>query len=176
MARYKKLHSLPAQSVWPSLRLMSEADVPQVTQLINNYLTDRKVHIVFDQDEVRHFLLPRDHVVYTYVEGEPNHLTDVFSFYSLPSQVLNHPEHKTLFVAYSFYNVSLSGRLEQGAKEMLIRAKEAGFDVFNALDVMENKSFLEELKFGIGDGQLHYYLYNWRIKNIVPDDIGIVLV
>lgn len=37
-----------------------------------------------------------------------------------------------------------------------------GFDVFNALDLMENKTFLEKLKFGIGDGNLHYYLYNWR--------------
>ncbi|EAW86239.1 N-myristoyltransferase 2, isoform CRA_b [Homo sapiens] len=27
---------------------------------------------------------------------------------------------------------------------------------------MENKTFLEKLKFGIGDGNLQYYLYNWR--------------
>lgn len=37
-----------------------------------------------------------------------------------------------------------------------------GFDVFNALDLMENKTFLEKLKFGIGDGNLQYYLYNWK--------------
>ena len=37
-----------------------------------------------------------------------------------------------------------------------------GFDVFNALDLMENKQFLEKLKFGVGDGFLQYYLYNWR--------------
>lgn len=59
---------------------------------------------------------------------------------------------------------------------MLIRAKKLDFDVFNALDVMENKSFLEELKFGVGDGELHYYLFNWRIKDVVPADLGMVLV
>ena len=59
---------------------------------------------------------------------------------------------------------------------MLIRAKAANFDVFNALDLMDNKLFLEELKFGIGDGELHYYLFNWRIKDLVPYDLGIVLV
>ena len=32
------------------------------------------------------------------------------------------------------------------------------FDVFNALDVMQNATFLEELKFKIGDGHLQYYL------------------
>ena len=61
-------------------------------------------------------------------------------------------------------------------QELLVRAKEMDYDVFNALDVMENKSFLEELKFGIGDGELHYYLYNWRIKDMTPQDLGMVLV
>ena len=27
---------------------------------------------------------------------------------------------------------------------------------------MENKNFMEQLKFGIGDGNLQYYLYNWK--------------
>ena len=37
------------------------------------------------------------------------------------------------------------------------------FDVFNALNIMENSQFLEELKFEMGDGELYYYLYNWRM-------------
>ena len=43
-----------------------------------------------------------------------------------------------------------------------------GFDVFNALDLMDNKEFLEKLKFGIGDGNLQYYLYNWRCPAMQP--------
>jgi len=46
-----------------------------------------------------------------------------------------------------------------------------GFDVFNALDLMENKQFLEPLKFGIGDGNLQYYLYNWRCPTMSPDKV-----
>jgi glycylpeptide N-tetradecanoyltransferase len=34
--------------------------------------------------------------------------------------------------------------------------------VFNALTLLDNVHFLEEQKFGAGDGQLHYYLFNWR--------------
>ena len=49
------------------------------------------------------------------------------------------------------------------------------FDVFNALDLMENTSFLEKLKFGIGDGNLQYYLYNWKCPAMVPKKIGLVL-
>lgn len=46
-----------------------------------------------------------------------------------------------------------------------------GFDVFNALDLMDNKQFLEQLKFGVGDGNLQYYLYNWRCPTMTPDKV-----
>lgn len=61
---------------------------------------------------------------------------------------------------------------------MLVTARDLGFDVFNALDVMENGSVLEDLKFSIGEGHLHYYLYNWRVggDTLEPKDLGIVLV
>ena len=47
-----------------------------------------------------------------------------------------------------------------------------GYDVFNALDLMENKLFLENLKFGIGDGNLQYYLYNWRCQKMEPNQVS----
>lgn len=50
------------------------------------------------------------------------------------------------------------------------------FDVFNALDVMENSSFLSSLKFGVGDGNLQYYLYNYRSPELEPSDVGLVLM
>lgn len=61
--------------------------------------------------------------------------------------------------------------------DMLIAAKKKGYDVFNALDVMQNETFLKELKFGPGDGQLHYYLYNYRIRHgLKPSELGLVLL
>ena len=50
--------------------------------------------------------------------------------------------------------------------DAVVMAKKKNYDVFNALEIMDNKNFLEELKFGIGDGNLHYYLYNWRVPDI----------
>lgn len=62
-------------------------------------------------------------------------------------------------------------------KFALLKAKEVGFDVFNALDIMNNSTFLNELKFAPGDGYLHYYLYNWNLQNrFSPGDLGVVLV
>ena len=49
-------------------------------------------------------------------------------------------------------------------------------DVFNALDIMHNSQFLEKLKFGIGDGHLQYYLYNWRAPEMAAKQVGLVLL
>jgi glycylpeptide N-tetradecanoyltransferase len=43
---------------------------------------------------------------------------------------------------------------------------QAKFDVFNALTLLDNPLFLEDQKFGGGDGRLHYYLYNYRAAPI----------
>lgn len=50
-----------------------------------------------------------------------------------------------------------------------------GFDVFNALDLMENKTFLEKLKFGIGDGNLQYYLYNWKCPSMGSEKVTVIV-
>jgi glycylpeptide N-tetradecanoyltransferase len=50
--------------------------------------------------------------------------------------------------------------------DALILAKRFKHDVFNALTLMDNALFLEQQKFGRGDGQLHYYLYNYNANRI----------
>lgn len=37
---------------------------------------------------------------------------------------------------------------------------------------MDNKTFLEKLKFGIGDGNLQYYLYNWKCPPMDPEKVS----
>lgn len=49
-------------------------------------------------------------------------------------------------------------------------------DVFNCLDLMENSTMLEKLKFGQGDGNLQYYLYNWQCPSMEPKQVGLVLL
>ena len=61
--------------------------------------------------------------------------------------------------------------------------------MFNALTLLDNPLFIEQQKFGAGDGQLHYYLYNYRTapvaggvdsKNVVDASkrggVGVVMV
>jgi glycylpeptide N-tetradecanoyltransferase len=141
-----------------------------VHALLSAYLTKFDLHFEFSKPELQHFILPRPNVIDTYVvENESTkELTDFFSFYHLPSSILKHEKHKTLRVAYAFYNVANTVSMEELMKNALILAKQKDLDVFNALDIMENEKMLKELKFGVGDGHLHYYLYNWRVPELPP--------
>lgn len=103
-------------------------------------------------------------------------MIDFCSFYLLPSSIIQNTEYDTLSAAYLFYYVVDATRMENVMRDLLIEARNVGCDVFNALDVMENKSFLKDLKFHIGDGELNYYLYNWKCPRIEPEENGLVML
>ena len=88
--------------------------------------------------------------------------------------------HSTLRAAYSYYNVAGKADLTRLMEDALILARQKDFDVFNCLDLMGNSEFIQECKFGQGDGLLQFYLYNYLIGNengvLLPDQIGTVLI
>ena len=88
--------------------------------------------------------MPREWVIESFVveDSETNEITDFISFYSLPSQVLKNINHKTLNVAYSYYYFTSKNSLTDLTKDLLICAKNKGYDVFNALDIMKNSEYL----------------------------------
>jgi len=175
MQRHLKLYRLPDQTKVPGLRLFESKDVEKVRELLNNYLSQFSLCPIFTDQEVEHWFLPQANIINSYVVESEEGITDFLSFYCLPSTVMNHPTHKHIKAAYSFYNVSTKTPWVDLMADALILAKKDDYDVFNALDLMENSEFLDHLKFGIGDGNLQYYLYNWRCPDINPSKIGLVL-
>merc|ERR1711972_1261034 len=156
---------------------MKLKDVNRVTELVTGYLKKFPLHPEFQADEVAHWMLPREGVIYSYVrENAQGEVTDVCSFYSLPSTILGNEKHSLLKAAYSYWNVATTVPLHELMHDALILAKQHDFDVFNALNVMDNEQFLKELKFGIGDGFLQYYLYNWKCPKIEACGVGLVLL
>ena len=223
MSRLIKLLKLPNEPQTPGMRMMVEADVLAVTKLLNEYLADgrAKFHPIFDEAEVHHWFLPREDVVYSYVVETDGNVTDVLSFYTLPSTVIGNPKHSSLKAAYSFCeqhtwlffgddpwcpnlrfgrlvpaaclaffnpdcvrqplyvsadNVARTVTIEELMRDALILAIKHDFDVYNALDIFQNDSILKELKFGIGDGRLQYYIYNWRTAEVTAPEVGLVLL
>lgn len=179
MSRTIRLYKLPDKTVTPGFRKMEFHDVPAVTRLLKNYLKQFVVAPDFDENDVEHWLLPKENVVDSFLVESPetHEITDFCSFYTLPSSILGSQNYSTLKAAYSYYNVTTKTPLIQLMNDALIVAKMKDFDVFNALDVMQNEVFLKELKFGPGDGKLHYYLYNYRMKNVLrSSELGLVLL
>jgi len=175
MQRHLKLYRLPEQTKVNGLRIFEPKDIEAVTALLNDYLSKFSLSPVFSAPEVEHWFSPKPNIINSYVVEREGKITDFMSFYCLPSTVMNHPTHKNIKAAYSFYNVATSTSWVDLMSDALILAKKDDFDVFNALDLMENLEFLEKLKFGIGDGNLQYYFYNWRCPDMVPTKIGLVL-
>ena len=175
MARQIRLLKL-AEEHSRSFIPMEQRHVKQVTVLLCEYLKKFAYRPDLTASEVSHWLLPRTSVVYSYVlENSKNQVTDFFSFYSLPSSVLRF-ENTKLMAAYCYYAVGTTMSVTDLMREALIAAKNTGFDVFNALEIMDNAEFLQELRFGRGDGNLQYYVYNWYMPKIEPNQIGLILL
>ncbi|KAL4890969.1 acyl-CoA N-acyltransferase [Aspergillus ambiguus] len=204
-ARQITKNHLPSTTSTPGLRVMEPKDIDAVHDLLLRYLNRFSLNQAFTREEVDHWLVHKDtikeQVVWSYVVEDPetHKITDFFSFYNLESTVIQHPKHDCVRAAYLYYYATetaftgdmkaLKERLLLLMNDALILAKKAHFDVFNALTLQDNPLFLEQLKFGAGDGQLHFYLYNYRTAPVpggvneknLPDErkmggVGIVML
>lgn len=180
----------------PGFREMVAADIPQVWALLKRYLERFPIAQTFSNEaDVAHWFvsgLGKDvdgkregQVVWAYVVEDPTtHLiTDMVSFYSLPSTIMQHAKYDTLNAAYMYYyasdvvfapagssddasahdaktNTKLDERLNALMRDLLVVAQQGGFDVVNALTLLDNNMFLQDQQFGPGDGFLNC---TWRL-------------
>ncbi|OQV15398.1 Glycylpeptide N-tetradecanoyltransferase 2 [Hypsibius exemplaris] len=178
LQRMKKLYKVDEEGKLPGFRPAEAKDVPAIHDLLTTYLKQFEMAPEFELEEVAHYFMPQDKIIYAYVVEDPatGKLTDFTSFYSLPSTVVDNPKYDSIYAAYSFYNVATKTSWRDLIMASIVMAKKEGFDVFNALDLMENTKFLKDLAFGIGDGSLNYYLFNWKCPEMQPGQIGLVLM
>tara|TARA_B110000305_G_C19289909_1_gene563645 strand:+ start:556 stop:1002 length:447 start_codon:yes stop_codon:yes gene_type:complete len=148
------------------------------------------VHYKFSQDDVVHWILPKDEVVWTWVienEDEKGNkvVTDFFSMYRLTQTCTSKKElgHKwdVMHSGCLFYYALTANTLGDMIKECMWRAKEeADCDAFSVQTLMDNTNdlFIDELRFCYGDGALHWYLVNWALggKKVTSNDIGTMLI
>ncbi|CAL8576697.1 glycylpeptide N-tetradecanoyltransferase [Xanthoria parietina] len=178
-AKYK----LPESTRTKGLRVMEQKDVAAVQDLLQRFLKRFDMAPEFDAEEVQHWMVHEakttaKQVIWSYVVEDPSShkVTDFFSFYCLESSVIKNPKHNNVRAAYMFYYATeaafaenekgLKERMNHLMNDALILAKKFHFDVFNALTLLDNPLFLKEQLFGPGDGQLHYYVYNYRTQPI----------
>jgi glycylpeptide N-tetradecanoyltransferase len=100
MSVHNKIYAVQSSSSIQGIRQMEEKDIKIVRTLLNKYLEQFKLRELYSTKEIRHFFLPRDKVMYSWVVETDGEVTDFISFYSLPSSILNHTKHKTLNVSH----------------------------------------------------------------------------
>jgi len=168
-----KLNSLPSETALGGLRPMRRRDEGAVSALLNAFLAQYHLRYVFTKRTVREQFTPKHGIVHSYVVENNGEVTDFISFYQIEMKVI---EGGSFRAAYSLYNVAGSVTWSELMQDALVLAQNAGCDVFNCTDVMENTRFLSNLKFHPGTGELQYYLYNWRAPPTRPGGIGVVMV
>jgi len=93
-----KLFRVNEEPKTEGIREFKTKDIAQVTKLLQDHLSQFKVHLRFTEEDVKHWLIPRKDVVYSYVVEKDKKITDFISFYCLPSSVLKHPKYKVIRV------------------------------------------------------------------------------
>ena len=102
MQRHLKLYKLPETTKTPGIRDFKTTDVEAVTVLLNNYLEKFDLTPIFTAADVLHWFIPQKDIIESYVVEDPNepgNITDFVSFYTLPSTVMNHPQHDNIKVS-----------------------------------------------------------------------------
>ncbi|UJR18703.1 hypothetical protein I4U23_005610 [Adineta vaga] len=174
--RMQKLHRLPETTQVEGFREMRDDDIPQAWRLLTQYLTKFHLAPTFSLNEFEYLCKNRPNIISAFVvESDQGEITDFISYYHLPSTIMNHPQYKVLNSCYMYYYAASRTPLTNLVNDCLVQAHNNGFDVFNALDIMDNKEFIEKLKFGGGDGNIQYYIYNWKCPLIPAEKVALVL-
>lgn len=177
MARYDRLNKLPEQTSLTWIPLETR-HISRVKELLELEFQKTDLHPLFSEAELCHWLLPRKDVVLAFVHEVDGQVEALFSFFNLSSSILNNDKHSLLRGAYSFWNTCTSTvKYSTLMEDLLVTAKNEGYDVVNALNIMSNEdALLKDLRFGVGDGELMFYLYNWKTEDIKPANMGLVVL
>ena len=130
-------------------------------------------HPVYTLEEFKHIFY-NNQFVKSYVLVEDDKVVDFISYYVLPSLIKNN--NKQINTAYLYYYTTTNTSLLLLLSDLLVVAKADQMDMLNMLNIMDNSSMIESLKFKEGTGILNYNIYNWKTANISNNKIGKMIV
>lgn len=174
-----KLYRPPQLDPSNPFRSVQPEDAARVAQLLNSELSRTcRVSKVYTEDDARHWLQFQTGVVQTYVVGDAHNITDIVSFYCLPTLA---PGGQVIWGAYIWVAVATTMPVSKLVGAAMGFAAAGGMDVINALDVARHSECFQELKFVPGNGVSHVYLDSAsldasHVEHMPSKDVGLVLV
>ena len=176
MASAQKRFALPAL-VHGNCRPMREEDVESVTELLNGSSSNFKFDIQWTPELVRHMLLPREDILYSYVIPSGSGVMAFFSFYIMNWKVLNDSTPVDIRAAYLWYNVANGVNGKSLVADLLNKAvNDAKADVANALGQSGICEALTSNKFEKGSKDLEYYSYNYAVPTFEDSGLRLIFV
>lgn len=114
-------------------------------------------------EEFTYWFSNNEHVVsYVYLDKDDN-VSDFVSYYILPNELKEHQDD-IKYIKIGYLQLYTSNKITpyKLIKNILLQARKQKMDVFNSLDIWENDSFFDQLKFNKGTAVLHYNLFNYK--------------
>jgi glycylpeptide N-tetradecanoyltransferase len=146
-----------SESAQTLLSRTTKDDITQIIPKLRKYLSSFDIYPVSFKD--LHF---QQGVLYSYIIKNSNEITDFICFYQLDTTV--HTDSIiSLKTGYIYYYFNESVDLCTLVNYAVTEAKKEQFDLINALNIMNNDSFLKE-SFLQGSGKL-YYFNDWPLRN-----------
>ena len=174
-----KVYNITSETKVPGFRPMRKKDCKMVLELLNTYQSRFKLGIKISESEISHLFKSKKHQIYSFVveneeaEGKKT-ITDFVSFYIMNSFIPKNEKYQDLKIAHLFYYAFTKTHFRDLIHECLLQAKSIGADCFNALNIMDNKSLVDESKFEPTGTQSMIHMYNWSIIELKPEEISLI--
>lgn len=166
---------------YKNTRHMVYADSNKVCILLNGYLRKFKIYRFFSLEEICHYFLPKENIVYTNViEDDDRNIIGMYSIVNIKSKLLFKNLHEYINMCYLHYYAYNTAKIniENLMIDIIRFAKKNDFDCLNVLNNLDNNNdILQKLNFYENASKLNYYLYNYNMKTkMLSNDIGVNLL
>jgi glycylpeptide N-tetradecanoyltransferase len=159
-----------------NIRKIETKDMEICCKLLNQYHNKFKISILFSLEEFIHQFTFRENIIETYVVENNGQITDMLSFYFIPSKLNNKYKYTDITKAYIYYYFYTETDLVKLIENGIYLMKKKKMDMVNVMKQYDNDKFIDKLKFKEGNGELNFYFYNWKCPQIEQNDMAIVMV
>ncbi|KAL7347974.1 N-myristoyl transferase [Encephalitozoon intestinalis] len=152
-------------------RVAEEKDMVDIEKL---YLQESEKHMFYEEirsSNISSTFKTVKNVIHTYVHESGGKIDGFGSFFIIDT--IEKKSKRKVQGGYLYYR---GGRdIKEMVEDLIYFAEKEGCDVFTCLDTMGNSSFLADLGFFPGSGEIRYYLYNWSTREVPKDKVFFIL-
>lgn len=161
-----KLYGTNIKTKYNWINVNTGTNVERICELFNSYNSQGIIGRVFSVDECRHILTGP---IWCYTCGN-----NLISWYQVNNQ--HSKSQEIIKIAHVYAIIVNDLNINDILDDLKVMTSKAGFDVINIVEGINlNENILTKAKFKLGNGALHYSLYNYSHKKITPDNFYFVI-